>query len=152
MASDAWDSRPAFSEMEAGATLAVAAFDSSSGAEGFVGSHEKRVAELESTSRSRLGGSVFVKALTENHRFIGTICDGLLWGAGMSQVNTQELGKEYVGEFEEGEPHGVGVLRCSDGTMYMGEWEKGAKQGRGIEVCRSPSSVQARGEMDDDVE
>ena len=43
-------------------------------------------------------------------------------------------GAKYVGEFENGEIHGIGVCYYTDGSKYQGEWEHRYPQGRGTKI------------------
>ena len=38
---------------------------------------------------------------------------------------------KYVGEIENGEPHGQGKVTYPDGQKYIGEWKDGQKNGQG---------------------
>ena len=40
-------------------------------------------------------------------------------------------GDRYVGNFNQGKPHGQGILYCSNGNKYLGDWEHARKQGKG---------------------
>ena len=39
--------------------------------------------------------------------------------------------EKYVGEWENGERHGQGILTLSDGWKYFGEWKDGKEHGQG---------------------
>lgn len=43
-------------------------------------------------------------------------------------------GAKYVGEFENGEIHGIGVCYYTDGSKYQGEWANRYPSGRGTKV------------------
>ena len=43
-------------------------------------------------------------------------------------------GAKYVGEFEDGEIHGIGVCYYTDGSKYQGEWEHRYPEGRGTKI------------------
>ncbi|MDF1699484.1 MAG: hypothetical protein P1U56_26765 [Saprospiraceae bacterium] len=49
-------------------------------------------------------------------------------GKGEMLIPDQE---QYLGEFVNGEYHGTGILKYSDGGRYEGKWSKGKKEGKG---------------------
>lgn len=40
-------------------------------------------------------------------------------------------GNRYEGDFQEGQPHGDGILFCANGNKYLGSWEHSWRQGKG---------------------
>ena len=40
-------------------------------------------------------------------------------------ISTSPDGRNYIGEFKEGEWDGQGILTWSDGNKYVGEWKNG---------------------------
>ena len=45
--------------------------------------------------------------------------------------SSKSAGGTYVGEFQNGRPHGRGTFTAKDGSVYEGEMESGKKQGEG---------------------
>jgi serine/threonine protein kinase len=43
-------------------------------------------------------------------------------------------GGTYVGEFKEGNKHGLGTYTWTDGEQYVGEWSYGKRSGKGIQT------------------
>jgi hypothetical protein len=43
-------------------------------------------------------------------------------------------GSRYVGEFTNGDPHGIGIRYWADGSRYEGEWRDGEPHGNGIKI------------------
>ena len=39
---------------------------------------------------------------------------------------------EYIGDLEDGKPHGKGTITYENGDIYDGEWREGLKEGKGI--------------------
>ena len=52
---------------------------------------------------------------------------GIVWkGFGDKDINPQ-----YLGEVDKGKPHGVGILRYTNGEKYVGEFKNGVEHGIG---------------------
>ena len=43
-------------------------------------------------------------------------------------------GSHYLGKFQGGTQHGIGVCYYADGTIYAGHWEGGVQHGLGSQV------------------
>ena len=39
---------------------------------------------------------------------------------------------DYVGDINDGKPHGKGTLTYDDGSIYEGEWKDGKRHGKGV--------------------
>ena len=63
-------------------------------------------------------------------KYIGEFEDGQPHGKG---IYTLDDGSKYVGDFRDGTWNGQGTLTLSNGIKYVGEWEEGKKQGHGTE-------------------
>ncbi|MCB0705951.1 MAG: caspase family protein [Saprospiraceae bacterium] len=62
-------------------------------------------------------------------------------------------GAKYVGQFENGQLHGIGSCYYSDGSKYQGQWEEGYPQGDGIKTFADGSQRKGkweRGEPQDE--
>ncbi len=55
---------------------------------------------------------------------------------------------EYVGDLEDGKPHGKGSITYENGDIYDGEWKEGLKEGKG--TLTSPDGGKYEGEWKND--
>jgi len=55
---------------------------------------------------------------------------------------------EYVGELQNGKPHGKGSITYENGEIYEGEWKEGLKEGKG--TLTSPDGGKYEGEWKND--
>ena len=60
-------------------------------------------------------------------QYSGQFQDGLPHGTGVLQLK----GGTYAGQFKEGRKHGFGVQKASNGQIYEGEWRHGKMHGAG---------------------
>jgi len=60
----------------------------------------------------------------------GCFHHGLYHGEG--RLVYRESGDCYTGSFQQGERHGHGTYKWSDGRQYSGEWHKNVRGGRGV--------------------
>ena len=49
-------------------------------------------------------------------------------------------GHRYDGQWVQGEAHGYGTEKVSNGNLYQGEWQKGKKSGKGLEIPKYGAS------------
>jgi hypothetical protein len=52
----------------------------------------------------------------------------------MSHIHCRDV---YVGDFQGGIQHGIGLLIGHDGTRYIGQWAGGKREGYVIEIISS---------------
>eukprot|EP01016_Furgasonia_blochmanni_P003201 TRINITY_DN11255_c0_g1_i5.p1 TRINITY_DN11255_c0_g1~~TRINITY_DN11255_c0_g1_i5.p1 ORF type:complete len:621 (-),score=70.11 TRINITY_DN11255_c0_g1_i5:256-2076(-) len=64
--------------------------------------------------------------------------NGLRHGEGKEVIVVKEKTDErealvdtYIGQFENDQPHGYGIMNRHDGSCYKGQWYKGKRQGKG---------------------
>ena len=93
----------------------------------------------------------------ESHKstYTGQIIENIKWGIGIEEFKT---GFKYYGEYENGQPNGLGLLVINDhqhykglfkngqfhgegefhsaNDYYIGEWYKNLKHGHGEELCQ----------------
>ena len=69
----------------------------------------------------------------DNSLVKGAFKKGVISGKGVFKYKThdQDLREEYVGQFLNGIPHGVGTLTFVNGTLYNGEFKGGMMSGQG---------------------
>ncbi|MEO1262413.1 MAG: caspase family protein [Bacteroidota bacterium] len=56
-------------------------------------------------------------------------------------------GAKYIGQFKDGEIHGVGTCYYSDGSVYRGEWAHRYPQGNGIKTLQDGRSWEGEWKM-----
>ncbi|MBS0615700.1 MAG: hypothetical protein JSR58_04015 [Verrucomicrobia bacterium] len=65
-------------------------------------------------------------------RYVGDVQNGLPHGRGTLTYHPGMERKQYEGEWQNGKFHGRGVLKLSNGTRHEGEWADGKQHGKGL--------------------
>jgi len=78
--------------------------------------------------------------LLDGRKYVGEFRDGQYHGLG---TETFPDGRNYVGEFRHGQYHGQGIATFPDGRKYVGEWRSYRPNGEGIEYGRDGSILRS---------
>ncbi|MBS0615699.1 MAG: hypothetical protein JSR58_04010 [Verrucomicrobia bacterium] len=65
-------------------------------------------------------------------RYVGDVQNGEPHGRGTLTYHPGMERKQYEGEWQKGKFHGRGVLKLSNGTRHEGEWADGQQHGKGL--------------------
>ena len=80
--------------------------------------------------------------LPGGERYVGTYQKGHRTGYG--ELYNEESGTIYVGDFTDGQMHGVDTVYRSDGSVLVGEFKKGKLRKTVIEYKKPPFSIAVR--------
>lgn len=82
-------------------------------------------------------GGEGVITMKNGDRFEGSFVAGRMEGRGKHVLNNGDI--EYIGEYKDGKPHGMGVKTYEDGSVYSGSFKDGKRHGNGkisfTDVC-----------------
>jgi hypothetical protein len=65
-------------------------------------------------------------------QYVGDVKDGVPHGRGKLTYYPGEVRKKYEGQWENGQFHGRGILKFSNGDQFEGQWENGLQHGEGL--------------------
>jgi len=65
-------------------------------------------------------------------QYVGDVKDGVPHGRGKLTYHPGEERKKYEGQWANGQFHGRGILRFSNGDQFEGPWENGLQHGEGL--------------------
>jgi hypothetical protein len=104
--------------------------------------YKNQIENIKKDHNSQIENTKGTLILPDGTEYVGEYENGIPHGHGI-QVSPD--GEKYKGEFWDGMRHGQGTLTYPDGTTYKGEFEDGEPHGHGIQI--SPDGEEYEGEF-----